>query len=590
MASYDSYSTMSTPQGSDNLGFFNRILRGLSKYGMDFNDTRIKNTFSIGIHEDTQSLIYEPGTNMYDIFTKKVISRILDQKSIAYLDRSYYDKRKILRQYSIKDEVREVVKRIAGECIIFDENNNFCNAVDLPAEFSDTIRKRYQENFKRILNAYRLNDGLMAYEFMKTLLIDGHLAFEIVYDNKQKNIIDLSPIDPMTVIVATDPGSNSIVWIQNPDNPQIRRVLLDSQIVYISYSNSNEFNETSYVEGLIRPYNQLKMLEQAKLLYNINQASIYKRFIIPTNGLTRQQAEQQVYQLMSEYHEDVQWDDTTGQMTYNGSANIPHSKDFWFPSSEQGSPTVEIMKPESNDLNEDMMLRWFYNIFKRASQIPFTRWDSESGGGTIYQDASDITVDEIVFKDYIDRLRTTFKEIIVKSIRIQMILEFPELKDNVVFNSSIRVEFNKNGLFEEWKYLRNLEKRAGIASTLSGSLQDANGQPWFATEFLVKHIMKLTDEEIRENEAYKRSAAAEQGGGEPDGGGAPDFSGGGFEDFSGSGGPDFGGGTDFEDFGGQGGDTTPDFGGGPEIGGPQPGGQVGGGQVGGGQAPQPDFE
>jgi hypothetical protein len=43
-------------------------------------------------------------------------------------------------------------------------------------------------------------------------------------------------------------------------NPALRRILLDSQIIYISYSNNNEYGETSYVENLIRPFNQLKMI------------------------------------------------------------------------------------------------------------------------------------------------------------------------------------------------------------------------------------------------------------------------------------------------------------------------------------------
>ena len=174
-----------------------------------------------------------------------------------------------------------------------------------------------------------------------------------------------------------------------------------------------------------------------------------------------------------------------------------------FPSSEAGQPSVDIMKPESNDLNEDIMLKWFYNIFKRASQIPYARWDYEQGGGGLFDDSSEITQDEIVFKDFIDRIRTIYKEIIVKPLRIQMILDFPELKDNFLFNTSIKVLFNKNGLFEEWKYLKNLEKRATIMSTLMSNVQDNNGVSWFSTEYLLKHIMKFSDEDIRENLAYK---------------------------------------------------------------------------------------
>jgi hypothetical protein len=536
MSSYNRYNNnkpMDNPGGTiDNRGFLSRTLRNLSNWGMDPQQMVVKNSYSVGIHEDPQSvaLTQDGGNNFYDIFTKKIISKILDRKSIAYLDRAYQDKRKILRQYAIKDEIKDFITQISDEAIIFNDDNFFCKMKDLPDEFDNSIKQRWQENFNKIYRNFGFNDGLTAWNYFKNLLIDGYISFEVVYDNKQKNIIDLQPIDPMTLVVSTDPATNTIVWIQYPDNPQIRRVLLDVQIIYISYSNNNEFSETSYVENLIRPYNQLKMLEQTRMLYNINQAAIYKKFIIPTNGLTRQQAEQQMYELMSEYHEDVQWDDTMGTVSINGSTNVPHSKDFWFPNSDLGSPTVEIMPSQGTDLNEDTMLTWFYKNLKRASKLPFSRFDEDSGGGNIYNDSTEITRDEIKFGNYIKRLRTIFKEIFIKPLKIQMIMDFPELKDDNLFHSSIQAIFNSNELFEEWKYLNNLSKRAEIASTLSSNLQDADGKPFLHIEYIMRKIMKFTDADIAENNKYKLlggGMAPSEGGVAQGGGAQAEFGGGG---------------------------------------------------------------
>jgi len=539
MASYNRYGN-NKPQTAietdvENRGFFNKQLRNMSNWGMDYENLIIKNTYSVGVHEDPEGS--DGSTNMYDLFTKKILSKMLNRKSVAYLDRAYEDKRKILRQYAIKDEIKDFLTQIADEAIIYDENNYFCHVDDLPDEFEKSLKQRYQEAFHKIYRGFGFADGLTAWNYFKNFLIDGFISYEIVYDNKQKNIIELSPIDPMTLVVATDPGTSTIVWIQYPDNPQMRRVLLDSQIIYISYSNNNEFAETSYVENLIRPYNQLKMLEQTRLLYNINQAALYKKFIIPTNGLTRQQAEQQIYELMSEYHEEVQWDDTMGTVSINGSTDIPHSKDFWFPNSDLGTPDIQIMAAQGTDLNEDTMLQWFFKILKRASKLPFSRFDEDSGGGNIYNDSSEITRDEIKFGNYIKRLRTIFKEIISKPLKIQMILDFPELKDDNLFHSSFKIKFNSNELFEEWKYLNNLSKRAEIVSTLTSNLVDEEGKSYLHVEWLVRKIMKLTDDDIAENEKYKLGGG---NAGEGEGGGSEE---GGFEkgdgDF-GEGGDDFG--------------------------------------------------
>ena len=534
----------------ENRGMFNRMLRNLSNWGMDYENMVIKNTYSVGLHEDPKGQT-TLSTNMYDIFSKKIISKMLDRKSIAYLDRAYADKRKILRQYAIKDEIKDFITQIADESIIYNDDNYFCKLKDLPDEFDNSLKQRWQENFNKIYRNFGFNNGITAWNYFKNFLIDGYIAYEIVYDNKQKNIIDLQPLDPMTLIIAIDPGSGTIVWIQYPDNPQIRRVLLDAQIIYISYTNNNEFAETSYVENLIRPYNQLKMLEQTRLLYNINQAAIYKKFIIPTNGLTRQQAEQQIYELMSEYHEDVQWDDTMGTVTINGSTNIPHSKDFWFPSSDLGTPSVEIVAAQSTDLNEDSMLTWFFKNLKRASKLPFSRFDDDTGGGILFNDTAEMTRHEIKFQNYIKRLRTIFKEIIVKPLKIQMIMDFPELKDDNLFHASIEVIFNTNELFEEWKYLNNLQKRAEIASTLSSNLQDAEGKPYLHIEWIMRKIMKFTDADIAENNKYKLggggAAAGEGGGGGSQGGGGLPQGGGqgGGQAQGGGGGQEAGGGQEF---------------------------------------------
>ena len=583
MATYNRYNQPNSMyefgKGSVGKNFGNKLLRKLSNFGMDDQEMVVKNSQAIGAFQDTSNLLYEPGTNMYDLFSKKIISKILEKKSIAYLDRRYLDKRKILHQYAIKEEIKDYVTRIAEEAINYDDNNYFCYIEDLPDNYDQSIRIKFQENFKKIYNSFNFNDGLTAWNFMKTFLIDGFLAFEIVYDDNQKNIIDLNLLDPLTLIVAAEPGTGTVVWIQNPDIPQLRRILLDANIIYIAYSNNLDYDETSYVEGLIKPYNQLKLIEFTKLMYNLNQASIYKKFVIPVNGLTRQQAEQQIAQLMSEYHEDIEWDDRTGIPYINGSTKIPHSKDYWFPTSELGTPEMSIEQPQQAELNEDIVLQWFYKALKRASKMPFSRLDEDQGGGNFYDDTASITMDEIRFKNFVNRLRTLFKEILIKPLKIQMILDFPELSQDRIFESYLKLKFNSNDLFEEWKYLNNLAKRAEIASTLSANLQDADGKPYLSIEWIVRNIMKFTDKDIESNNKFKlMSGAAGEGaggGGGLGGGGGemgiPDMGGGGQGEMGGGGQGEMGG-------GGQG-----------EMGGGGQGEMGGGGQGemgGGGGAPQ----
>ena len=334
---------------------------------------------------------------------------------------------------------------------------------------------------------------------MRDFLIDGFICMEIVYDDKSKNIIGFARMKPETVVPAFEPGIGNI-WIQYPEDPQNRRIFLDSQIIYISYSIQNDYTEISYVEGLIKPYNQLKILEQTRIMYNIVNAMVYQKFTIPTKGLSRQRAEEQIGQLIHDYSEEVEWDDTLGTVTLNGSKHLPLNKQIWFPDGDAGTPNMELVAPQGANLNENDMLTWFYNILKRASKMPFSRFERENGGGNVFSDAAEMTRDEVKFSNFINRLRTNFKELIVKPLKIQMLLEFPELKENEVFINQVDILFNSNQLFEEWKKISNLQKRADALSSLT---QIMNGeQPYFHIEYLMDHVFKLTPEEKEENAKY----------------------------------------------------------------------------------------
>ena len=75
--------------------------------------------------------------------------------------------------------------------------------------------------------------------------------------------------------------------------------------------------------------------------------------------------------------------------------------------------------------------------------------------------------------------------------------------------NEVDIQFLSNQLFEEWKKLGNLSKKAEILSSLN-AIQKPNGDPYFHIEYLIDHVLKLTPEEKEENKKYwlKDSAGA----------------------------------------------------------------------------------
>lgn len=539
----------------ENKGLFSRILRNLSSYGMNYDDMIVRNQVGIGINEDPYAA---RGNSMYDFFSQRAVASVLNRKSIPYLDKAYADKRRILREYSIKDEIRDFISSICDESIVYNDDRDFCFLKPISNDYSQEIRDKYQEFFEKIYTRFGFSDSITAWNMMKDFLIDGYLALEMIYDDKKKNIISFNRLRPETLVPAYEPSIGHL-WIQFPEDPQLRRIFLDSQIVYISYSTQGDYSETSYVEGLIKPYNQLKIIEQTRIMFNIINATVYQKFTIPIKGLSRQKAEEQIGQLINDYSEEVEWDDTLGTLSINGAKHLPYNKQIWFPEGDAGTPAMELVSPEGHNLNESDILTWFYNGLKRASKIPFQRFDKENGGGNLINDSSDMTRDEIKFFNFINRLRANFKELIVKPLKLQMLIEFPELKEDEVILNQMDISFNSNQVFEEWKKLNNLSKKAEIFSTLIGIM---NGEkPYFHVDYLIDNVFKLTPEEKDENAKYwlkESKVGSAEGGGEAGGGEtpeapAPEEGGGGEtpeapapEEGGGGAAPEEGGGSEFE--------------------------------------------
>jgi len=481
----------------ENKGLFSRILRNLSNFGMDYNDMIIRNQVGIGINEDPYA---SKNSTMYDFFSSKAVANVLDKKSIPYLDKSYSDKRRILREYSIKDEIRDFISSVCDECIVYNDDEDFCEIKQLSNEYPSDIQDKYKEYFEKIYNKYRFSDNITAWNMMKDFLIDGHLAIEIIFDDKKKNIIGFNRLRPETLVPAYEPNIGQL-WIQFPEDPQLRRIFLDSQIIFISYSTQNDYSETSYVEGLIKPYNQLKILEQTRIMFNVLNAQIYQKFTVPIKGLSRQRAEEEIGRLIHDYSEQIEWDDTLGTLSINGQKHLHYNKQIWFPEGDAGTPNMEIVKQDGHDLNDETMLSWFYKALKRASKIPLQRFESDNGGGNLFGDASEMTRDEIKFHNFIRRLRANFKEIIVKPLKLQLLIEFPELKDDDIFKNQIDISFYSNQLFEEWKKINNLAKKAEIVSTLL-SINRTEDKPYFHIEWIMDNVFKLSVEDKTENERY----------------------------------------------------------------------------------------
>lgn len=505
-------------------------LRDIANLGMRYDDMVVKNSQAVGVTESQflkrgmlgdEALMY--GLAMADIGPKKYS---------AYYDKEYKNRREFLRKFSLNGEIQWCLDTITDEAIIQDEKQFFCYPSKMSLDVKDDVKEALEENFNKIYTYFHFNDDITAWQYFYQLMVDGFLAFEIIYDDRGKNIIGFKELDPTSIREAVEKqadGTFKKVWYQHEEDVNLRRVLYDSQVIYIAYAKGNSISRVSYVERLIRSFNLLRIMEHTRVIWAIMNASFRMKMVVPIGSKSPQKAKESLGELMSIYKEDVRLDYDSGELFINGRPNIPFYKNYMFPNKNGEQTDISVMGGEGPNLSDTAALDYFYNKLKIDSKIPFARFDRAAGGGQFVFGSEGVDREEIRFSKFVNRLRSIFQEILVKPLYLQMILDFPEFKDDEMFKSEIGIRFNKDNQFERQKEMDIMTKTTEFINAVNELKIVRNGEEkaYFHPKFLIEKYMplSLTDQDL--NEKYWKddeAAGSAPGGGEEGGGeegGAP---------------------------------------------------------------------
>jgi len=499
------------------LGNIIRNLGKISKFGMEYDDMVVRNSQAIGKTESAFFNQQGTGFTENDAFYWTLSyqdTRV--RKYIAYFDKDYIEKRNFLRKFSLNGEIEFILDTITDECIAYDDRNffaepSFANLNDI----KDKVKNKITDHYNRLYNVFGFQNGVLAWQFFKQFLVDGFLCFEIIYDNKGKEIIGFKELDPTSVQPAVEKISESEYaqfWIQYPKNPQMTRKLTNEQIVYISYAKGNSISRVSYLERLVRSYNILRIMENSRIIWNVMNASYRLKFVIPTGSQSQQKALQTLGQLMSNYKEEYSLNDNSGELTVNGKPKVQFYKNYLFPEQNGQSPDISSLNPAGPDFNVMDNVLYFFNKLKMDSKIPYARFASRGSTPVNYQAGIDaLERDEVRFEKFLRRLRSIFQEILVKPLYIQMCLDFPELSKDRAFKANLGLNFHKDSELESMIELANYKKRGEfIAGLLEMKVKVGEEEKsYFDNNFLIQRYLGLNPEQTRINEEYKKREAKE---------------------------------------------------------------------------------
>ena len=495
-----------------------KVFSNLSRWGMDYDDDIIKNMR--GIPADKNLLPKPFQLENQDLFTQ--LSSNWKVKSNAdknFFEKDFAMKRTALRNLAVQPELEDILDTMSNECIVYDSNyvyfaEPYIDQTDLNdyvKEVQEKITNSMSKTYNKIYRMLKWRTN--AWDDFKRFLVEGILSWEIVYDSLEKptKIIGMVPMDPATLTKKYENGK--WYWIQYKGIQGKERKLLDSQVVYISYQETNVINRLSYLERLVRPFNIYRIIEQAQIIWTVTNAQYKMKFTIPTKNMNRVLAQQTLMSAMNRYKEDIKFVSDTGELTINGQVNMPFNKEYWMPDNENGTPEIETIGGDGPELNDNDQLKFFKNMLYKISKIPLSRFDQESSETWFGADAASTARTEIDFGRFVTRLRNNFSQIILKPLQIQLCLDIPELQDNLEFLECIQLHYKSYNLFEEMMEMDLMQKRVEFIQTMKDGLVDmdkeGNEIKFWSSEFLVKKYLHLSDAELALNKKMKEEEIKE---------------------------------------------------------------------------------
>lgn len=521
-------------------------LTALSRFGMKYDDLLVKNSQAIGYIEGQLSGF---NNTLGDDLMKATLAlsdttSSLKNKSIAFFQLDYVQKRERLRDLASNGEIEFIIETIADDAIVYDDDNRFCYPNDLVGEinyrgknkeqrlnYQEKIIDRYQENFEKIYSAWSFDRGISAWQYFYQWLIEGHLAFEIIYDNitNPKDIIGFKELDPSTLYPEVQKDSSGKIflqWSQRDPINKMNRTLTDSQIIYISYSNEFRTKRVSFVERLLRSFNLLRLIEHSKVIWHTMNAPIRLKTSVPVGTKSMQKAKEDVREFTNTLKEDISFNGDSGELMVDGKPNILFYKNYVLPVNDRGEKIdIEALEYPGPNLSGSELLKYFQDKLKLDSKLPYSRWSEGQGAYTM--NAEGISREEIRYNKFIKRLRSAFKELITKPLYLQMCLDVKEIKSDHKFSNAVGLVWHDDNVFEEIKNQELLNKRLATLNAMKAVVNDEN-KPYFSTEYLIKEYLKLSDEDIAKNKSYLAAYANDEakaveaaGGGAAAGGTAP---------------------------------------------------------------------
>jgi hypothetical protein len=263
----------------------------------------------------------------------------------------------------------------------------------------------------------------------------------------------------------------------------------------------------SHLHKAIKPLNQLRMLEDATVIYRITRAPERRIFYIDVGNLPRMKAEQYLRDIMSRYKNKLVYNSETGEVT-DDRRHQSMLEDYWLPRREGGRGTEITTLPGGENLGQLDDVEYFQKKLYKSLNVPISRLESDTGFSLGRE--SEITRDELKFSKFINRLQLRFSTLFNDLLEKQLILKGVIAKEDwVKINENISYQFAEDSHYREVKESEMMAGRLNL-------LRDAEDQigKYLSKEWVRKNVLHQDEDDIESIDKQIKQEAKEEEGGE----------------------------------------------------------------------------
>jgi len=447
--------------------------------------------------------------------------------------RNEYDLIKRYRDMSLHPECDSAIDDIVNEFVVSDSNDT-CVQIDLTnLQVGASVKKRIREEFEYIKRL--LNFDMKAHELIRNWYVDGRTYYHKVIDlnDPKKGILELRYIDPLKIRrvrqkikKVEDPiairgtalehewGDYVDYYVYNPkgygrqssmigtgdfsSNQGIKIAFDAITYVHSGLQDMNKRMHLSFLHKGIKALNQLRMIEDALVIYRLSRAPERRIFYIDVGNLPKVKAEQYLRDVMNRYRNKLVYDAATGEIR-DDKKHMSMLEDFWLPRREGGRGTEITTLPGGQNLGELKDVEYFKKKLYNSLNLPPSRLTDDNKGFNLGK-TTEVLRDELKFGKFIGRLRKRFSGIFHDTLKTQLILKgviAPEDWDEMA--EHIQYDFLHDNHFNELKELEMETQRIALVTQM-----DAFVGKYYSVDYVRRHVLGHKDDEIKEQDKQMR--------------------------------------------------------------------------------------